>query len=164
MIGFIPSFGRRSVLNAWDDDAYKLCFSSLTYDGFLPTAWNPSSVSYAKSDFFEDDISSTGVLTIKRNGVVSRTLNVPIADYNFALSNSGTPTIICNNLKIIAGRAKTSNGTVITCSPDIDTDGDGIPNRLDLDSDGDGCNDALEAGAATAGTTVPVTGEVGLTV
>ena len=28
---------------------------------------------------------------------------------------------------------------------DIDTDGDGIPNRLDLDSDGDGCSDALEA-------------------
>jgi hypothetical protein len=29
---------------------------------------------------------------------------------------------------------------------DIDTDNDGIPNRLDLDSDGDGCTDALEAG------------------
>ena len=33
--------------------------------------------------------------------------------------------------------------------PDIDTDGDGIPDRLDLDSDGDGCGDAYEAGAAT---------------
>ncbi|WP_265429741.1 hypothetical protein [Chryseobacterium sp. YIM B08800] len=32
---------------------------------------------------------------------------------------------------------------------DLDTDGDGIPNRLDLDSDGDGCSDALEAGATT---------------
>jgi hypothetical protein len=30
-----------------------------------------------------------------------------------------------------------------SCS-DIDTDGDGIPNRLDLDSDNDGCLDALE--------------------
>jgi hypothetical protein len=30
-----------------------------------------------------------------------------------------------------------------------------------LDSDGDGCNDALEAGSATAGTTVPLTGAVG---
>ena len=28
----------------------------------------------------------------------------------------------------------------------LDTDGDGIPNRLDLDSDGDGCFDAEEAG------------------
>jgi len=32
---------------------------------------------------------------------------------------------------------------------DIDTDNDGIPNRLDLDSDGDGCPDAVEAGTAT---------------
>jgi hypothetical protein len=31
---------------------------------------------------------------------------------------------------------------------DIDTDNDGIPNRLDLDSDGDGCPDALEAGVS----------------
>ena len=30
----------------------------------------------------------------------------------------------------------------------IDTDGDGIPNRLDLDSDGDGCSDAIEGAAA----------------
>ena len=33
-----------------------------------------------------------------------------------------------------------------TCNADVDTDGDGIPNRLDLDSDGDGCPDAVEAG------------------
>ncbi|WP_372755052.1 tandem-95 repeat protein, partial [Mariniflexile sp.] len=32
---------------------------------------------------------------------------------------------------------------------DLDTDGDGIPNRLDLDSDNDGCSDALEAGSTT---------------
>jgi hypothetical protein len=31
-------------------------------------------------------------------------------------------------------------------SIDMDTDGDGVPNRLDLDSDGDGCADALETG------------------
>ena len=30
---------------------------------------------------------------------------------------------------------------------DIDTDGDGIVNRLDTDSDGDGCSDAFESGA-----------------
>jgi hypothetical protein len=31
-----------------------------------------------------------------------------------------------------------------TSGTDIDTDGDGIPNRLDPDSDGDGCPDAVE--------------------
>ncbi len=35
---------------------------------------------------------------------------------------------------------------VLCGSVDLDTDNDGIPNRLDLDSDGDGCNDAVEAG------------------
>lgn len=36
----------------------------------------------------------------------------------------------------------------INCGGDLDTDGDGIVNRLDLDSDGDGCPDAKEAGVA----------------
>jgi hypothetical protein len=44
----------------------------------------------------------------------------------------------------------------VICAPvDIDTDGDGIPNRLDLDSDGDGCSDAIEAGSST--TTISTT-------
>jgi hypothetical protein len=32
---------------------------------------------------------------------------------------------------------------------DLDSDGDGIPNRLDSDSDNDGCSDAFEAGATS---------------
>ena len=45
---------------------------------------------------------------------------------------------------------------------ELDTDGDGIPNRLDLDSDGDGCSDALEAGATNDATTnFSFTGAVG---
>ena len=41
----------------------------------------------------------------------------------------------------------------VICAPvDIDTDGDGIPNRLDLDSDGDACADAIEAGGSTTAT------------
>ncbi len=45
---------------------------------------------------------------------------------------------------------------------DINTDTDGIPNRLDLDSDYDGCSDAKEAGATTSNTTNFVfTGAVG---
>jgi hypothetical protein len=35
---------------------------------------------------------------------------------------------------------------VLCGATDIDTDNDGVPNRLDLDSDGDGCPDAKEAG------------------
>ena len=39
---------------------------------------------------------------------------------------------------------------------DIDTDNDGIPNRLDLDSDGDNCADAIEAGSSTTATSTSV--------
>ncbi|WP_343328848.1 T9SS type A sorting domain-containing protein [Polaribacter staleyi] len=35
---------------------------------------------------------------------------------------------------------------VVSSCTDVDTDGDGIPNRLDLDSDNDGITDAIEAG------------------
>ncbi len=38
---------------------------------------------------------------------------------------------------------------IISGCTDLDTDGDGIPNRLDLDSDADGCPDAVEAGVAS---------------
>jgi hypothetical protein len=41
---------------------------------------------------------------------------------------------------------------------DIDTDNDGIPNRLDLDSDGDGCSDAIEGGAAFTAANTTATG------
>jgi hypothetical protein len=39
---------------------------------------------------------------------------------------------------------------------DIDTDGDGISNRLDLDSDGDGCADTIEAKSSTTATSTSV--------
>jgi hypothetical protein len=43
--------------------------------------------------------------------------------------------------------------TIIKQNCNLDTDADGIPNRLDLDSDNDGCSDANEAGATTSNTT-----------
>ncbi len=43
----------------------------------------------------------------------------------------------------------------------LDTDGDGIPNRLDLDSDGDGCSDAVEAKTVTSLTATTVSGGFG---
>ncbi len=48
-----------------------------------------------------------------------------------------------------------------TCPDDVDSDGDGIPNRLDLDSDGDGLFDADEAGHDQPTTAGVVDGEAG---
>ncbi|MFU8892269.1 MAG: hypothetical protein ACNA8L_01455, partial [Luteolibacter sp.] len=60
--------------------------------------------------------------------------------------------------------ASTANGVTLNFSAtclDIDTDGDGIPNRLDLDSDGDNCPDAFEAGTSTDQFTSTVDGPYG---
>ncbi len=43
-----------------------------------------------------------------------------------------------------------------TCTTELDTDSDGVPNRLDLDSDGDGCADAIEASASTTASSITV--------
>jgi hypothetical protein len=51
-----------------------------------------------------------------------------------------------------------SNGQVAQTCTDIDTDGDGTPNRLDLDSDGDGCPDAIEGGATFTAANTTATG------
>jgi hypothetical protein len=70
---------------------------------------------------------------------------------------------INNNSSIQVGTETIPMGTInvaynmtlsefkVICGPeDLDTDGDGTPNRLDLDSDNDGCLDAKEAGIATS--------------
>jgi hypothetical protein len=51
------------------------------------------------------------------------------------------------------------SGYLCTSAPpsaneNLDTDGDGVPNRLDLDSDGDGCADAIESGSSTTATSL----------
>lgn len=49
------------------------------------------------------------------------------------------------NAAVLIGTTLKEGFGVAICDQDIDTDNDGIPNRLDLDSDGDGCPDTKEA-------------------
>lgn len=49
------------------------------------------------------------------------------------------------NAAVLIGITLKEGFGVAICDQDIDTDNDGIPNRLDLDSDGDGCPDTKEA-------------------
>ena len=70
-------------------------------------------------------------------------------DIPFNSGPSGTVTLQLlqyNNGSAGAGDMGIDNIEVLSnCNYDIDTDNDGIPNRLDLDSDGDGCPDTKEA-------------------
>ena len=72
-------------------------------------------------------------------GIV-RLKNIP------AIDNIGIKEV---SFKIIGGSATSGTAGLAvysSCLNNVDTDNDGIPNRLDLDSDGDNCPDAKEAG------------------
>ncbi|WP_395806169.1 hypothetical protein, partial [Daejeonella sp.] len=53
-------------------------------------------------------------------------------------------------LKLDVGNTMSDLKLEVLCGAEIDSDNDGIVNRLDPDSDGDGCSDAKEAGATTS--------------
>ncbi|MFN5422434.1 MAG: Ig-like domain-containing protein, partial [bacterium] len=86
-------------------------------------------------------------------------LNVSSGWYDVTDNNGiqvGTETIV-PPATIVSAYNMTLGEFKVICAPvDIDTDGDGIPNRLDLDSDGDGCSDAKEAGSSTTATSTTV--------
>ncbi|MFM7019817.1 MAG: beta strand repeat-containing protein, partial [Aquirufa sp.] len=90
------------------------------------------------------------------------TYNNQVKSVNGGYSNFNSNTAVFNNNTAyfyyrLVGINAVSGGTWATelyfkqrdCS-DIDTDEDGIPNRLELDSDGDGCSDAKEAGTTSS--------------
>ena len=65
------------------------------------------------------------------------------------VATSTTTTITMEQLSNNSGFGPVFSGMGFdeVCDPDVDTDGDGTPDRLDLDSDGDGCSDLAESGA-----------------
>ena len=88
------------------------------------------------------------------NTVKSKSL--PAGDYTLELVNdlttvSGNDFAIDNILVRPAGKS-------LAC---VDSDNDGITNSCDPDSDNDGCNDAVEAGSAPFGSTIPLAAPYG---
>jgi hypothetical protein len=102
-----------------------------------PAAWglaaDASGNLFSLTDSDNDNRSELERITLNSNGTIDRAplpaTEMPFA--NFALGMTGR---FESNLFV----------------SDIDTDGDGIPNRLDLDSDNDGINDVIEANGTDA--------------
>ncbi|MHA8066669.1 discoidin domain-containing protein, partial [Aquirufa sp. ROCK2-A2] len=153
MIGLIPTTEPTKV-NDYTDNGFKYYFTSSTLYGRMPTNWNIPATTITANQLIEIDIDENGILTAKVNGVLKHRILSGKSLYKLVLSGKGSTEKIFSNVKLTAW----DNASV--CS-ELDTDGDGVVNRIDIDSDGDGCNDAVEAGAATAGTTVPLEGNVG---
>ena len=101
---------------------------------------------YASGDEFIIDIDSSGNLVMTQNGEEKWTDTVTDTEFQFVLSTASTTPKPYNSIFLNDGLDNLPYG----CT-DIDTDNDGISNRLDLDSDGDGCSDSIEGVTANFG-------------
>ncbi len=141
MFGLISVNETQTPAN-WSDGGYKFYPNQATDYGLFPNAWTYTNTA-AANDEYRLDISSTGYVTVKINGVQQAGFQGTNAAYRLVLSALSTPATFTN-----VSISDATNPALITCQ-DFDTDGDGIVNRLDLDSDGDGCSDAFESGSST---------------
>ena len=138
MVGLIPAANTQTP-NAYTDNGYKFYLFGGTVYGYFGTTWNFTHTSQLNEEY-SIDISATGFVTVRINGVVLRSFQGANSAYRFVVSSSSTAVA----LKDI--RLTNAAHPERTFCIDRDTDGDGIPNRIELDSDNDGCSDAVEAG------------------
>jgi hypothetical protein len=138
MFGLFPVTGTQNAAT-WADGAYKFYPQTTSVWGYFTTAWDFGPIAITPNDILSIDISATGYVTAKVNGIVRKAFQGVVSDYKLTMSSYRA----ANFKDVILTDA--NNVAVLTCT-DLDTDADGIPNRLDLDSDGDGCSDAKEAG------------------
>jgi len=142
MFGLIP-VSSPAVINNWNDNSYKFYNSSITANDVRVNGAVSASGTYTATTLFEIDIDEAGNVSFKRDGVEVHTVaGAPLVDYKLSVSTATTVGRTYND--IVLGNL---NNLLFVCT-DLDTDDDGIVNRLDLDSDGDGCPDAVEAGVA----------------
>ena len=129
-------FGLHSVTKAqnpgdWVDGGYKFYPQNTSVYGYISgSGWDFSASGITASDVFSLDISVTGYVTAAINGVTKLAYQGVVSDYKLDLSSYRASSLT----NIILTDAANPVKTICT---DLDTDTDGIPNRLDLDSDGD---------------------------
>ncbi|MHA8094494.1 tandem-95 repeat protein [Aquirufa lenticrescens] len=138
MFGLLPVYGTQNATN-WSDDAYKFYFTSNTVSFPYGTTFNVSQTAKAE-DEYSVDISATGFVTMKINGIQKVAYQGVNSPYKLAVS--GVTTTVFTDILL----TNPSNPIVTTCT---DMDNDGRANYLDLDSDGDGCSDMIESGSST---------------
>jgi hypothetical protein len=144
MFGLIPAATTQTPAT-WTDGGYKFYSPTTNTYGYFTTAWDFGAIAILPTDVLSIDISSTGYVTAAINGVSKKAFQGTVSDYKLDLSSYRASSIT----DIILTDA--TRPAIFSCS-DLDSDSDGIPNRLDLDSDGDGCPDAVEAGTTAIAT------------
>jgi gliding motility-associated-like protein len=146
MFGLQP-ITKAQTPSSWDDGAYKFYPVATSTYGYFTSSYNDiGPIAITQNDVLSIDISATGYVTAAINGVTKKAYQGVVSDYKLSISAYAASSLLTN---IILSDATNPVKTVCT---DLDTDGDGIPNRLDLDSDGDDCPDAVEAGTTAIST------------
>jgi len=144
MIGLIGD-SRNQTLTNWNDQSHKFYFSSATAYDIRDFGAASNGSTYSNGDVFQLTIDAAGNLVMRQNG--NAVYTDVTTDTNFRLAFSTASATAKPLYKVVVGN---TDEMLFTCM-DIDTDGDGTPDRLDLDSDGDGCYDISEAGAGFIG-------------
>jgi gliding motility-associated-like protein len=134
MIGLLPANGTQNSAFYTNED-YKFYFTSTNVQVPFGTTFNVTQTATAQ-DEYSIDISATGYVTMKINGVQKAAFQGVNSAYK--ISVAGVTTTVFTDVRL----SNPANPLVLACT---DTDNDGVPNYLDLDSDGDGCPDAKEA-------------------
>jgi hypothetical protein len=143
MIGLIGTTKNQTLTN-WNDESHKFYFNSGSQYDVRYLGNDGPQINYNAGDEFVISIDEVGNLTMSQNDTVVFTDEVADTEFQFVMTTGN------NNFKTYYDIFLEGNvDTFPRICEDIDTDGDGTPNRLDLDSDGDGCSDALEAGATS---------------
>ncbi|UAJ14026.1 tandem-95 repeat protein [Aquirufa lenticrescens] len=143
MFGLLPAAAAQTPANYNDNGAKFYLAATQAYGYFNGGVWSFNHGAITGSEEYSIDISATGYVTVKINGVQKTAYQGTNSAYKLAISGSTTSSLFSNI------RLTNSTYSEKSICFDRDTDNDGIPNRLDLDSDGDGCSDALEAGTTT---------------
>uniref|UniRef100_UPI0040481754 tandem-95 repeat protein n=1 Tax=Algoriphagus sp. TaxID=1872435 RepID=UPI0040481754 len=134
MIGLLPANGTQNSAFYTNED-YKFYFTSTNVQVPFGTTFNVTQTATAQ-DEYSIDISATGYVTMKINGIQKAAFQGVNSAYK--ISVAGVTTTVFTDVRL----SNPANPLVLACT---DTDNDGVPNYLDLDSDGDGCPDAKEA-------------------
>jgi|GEM_PF-554619 len=136
MFGLIP-VGANQTLNSWNDGSYKayLHTNGRLY-GKFPDAWT-FWTGNVHNKIIEINIDTNGNLSIYLESNLIHSGAAPIGDYNLVVTSYTGGSI--EEISLL------QNNQPCTLY-DVDTDTDGVVDRLDLDSDADDCVDAYEGG------------------
>jgi hypothetical protein len=158
MFGLFPVTGTQNA-GTWADGAYKFYPVQTNVYGYFQFPggnWDFGPIAITPADVLSIDINATGYVTAKVNNTVVKAFQGVRSDYKLNMSSYRA----ANFTNVVLTDA--DNLSQKSCT-DIDTDADGVPNRLDLDSDGDGCPDVREAGISTTLTSGSVVNKSGNT-